>query len=156
MSSQHYQASKQFSEFVEDRILQPLRMSQSTYSIDKAVQSGNVSETWTPFGRRIPPWMEGLETELVAGPGGLISNVKDIASGTPIELSGTIIGYGLGWFRFSVAGHDSLYHNGGAPGVSADITIAVLDGVGVANADRKQPALHDITVAILRKSALAS
>ncbi|KAH9063769.1 beta-lactamase/transpeptidase-like protein [Lactarius deliciosus] len=184
-------SGKQFSEFVKDRILQPLRMSQSTYSIDKAVRSGNVSETWTPFGRRIPPWMEGLETELMAGPGGLISNVRELASwvklflnngvdldtnatiiplrtfetitsahsivaGTPTKLSDTIIGYGLGWARFSLAGHDMIYHNGGAPGVSADITIPVFDGVGVvslANADEKQPALHDINLAVLRKLA---
>jgi hypothetical protein len=43
----------------------------------------------------------------------------------------------------------------GAAGVSADITIPVFDGVGtvtLANADEK-PALHDITLAVLRKSA---
>ena len=40
--------------------------------------------------------------------------------------------------------------------MSADITIPVFDGVGVvslANADEKQPALHEITLAILRKLA---
>ncbi|KAI9446783.1 beta-lactamase/transpeptidase-like protein [Lactarius indigo] len=180
-----------FTEFVKDRILRPLGMTQSTYSIDEAVQSGKASETWTSFGRRIPPWMEGVEIELMAGPGGLISNVKELASwvklylnsgvdldtnatiiphgtletitsahyilfGYPTGLSATIVGYGPGWARFSVAGQDSLYHNGGAPGVSADITIPVLDGVGVvtlANADEKQPVLHDITVTVLRKLA---
>ncbi|KAH9063778.1 beta-lactamase/transpeptidase-like protein [Lactarius deliciosus] len=124
-----------FTKFVKDHIPRPLQMTESTYSIDEA---GKGSETWTAFGRRIPPWMEGLETELVAGPGGLISKVKElatwvklylnngvdldtnatiiprgaletmtsahsIASGTRIELSDTIIGYGLG-FRFSVVG----------------------------------------------------
>ncbi len=68
----------QFTEFVKDRILKPLEMTQSTYSIDEAVRSGKASETWTPFGRRIPPWMEGLEIELMAGPGGLISSVKEL------------------------------------------------------------------------------
>lgn len=67
-----------FVEFVKDRILKPLRMTQSTYSVDEAVQSGKASETWTPFGRRIPLWLEGLEIELMAGPGGLISNVKEL------------------------------------------------------------------------------
>ncbi|KAH9055950.1 beta-lactamase/transpeptidase-like protein [Lactarius vividus] len=183
----------QFTEFVKDRILRPLKMTQSTYSIDEAIRSGKASETWTTFGRRIPPWMEGGNTELMAGPGGLISNVKELASwvklylnngvdldtnatiiphgaletmttarqiffGYPTELSATIVGYGLGWMRFSIAGHDLLYHGGDAPGVSADITIPVLDGVAVvtlANSDEKRPALHDITVAILRKLALA-
>ena len=67
-----------FAEFVKDRILKPLRMTHSTYSINEAIQSGKASETWTPFGRRIPPWMEGLDIELLAGPGGLISNVKEL------------------------------------------------------------------------------
>ncbi|KAH9180223.1 beta-lactamase/transpeptidase-like protein [Lactarius sanguifluus] len=149
----------QFTEFVKDRILRPLKMTQSTYSFDEAVRSGKASETWTPFGRRIPPWMEGLETELVAGPGGLISNVKElIFFGYPTELSTTIVGYGLGWMRFSVAGRDSLYHDGGAPGVSAGITIPVLDDVGIvvlANSDAKHSALRDITIAVLRKLAMA-
>ncbi|KAH9051493.1 beta-lactamase/transpeptidase-like protein, partial [Lactarius vividus] len=182
----------QFTEFVKDRILRPLKMTQSTYSIEEAVQSGKASETWTAFGRRIPSWMEGRDMELLAGPGGLISNVKELASwvklylnngvdldtnatiiphgaletmttarqiffGYPTELSATIVGYGLGWARFSVAGRDSLYHNGGAPGVSADITIPVFDDIGIvtlANADAKQSALHDVTVVVLRKLAL--
>ena len=49
-----------------------------------------------------------------------------------------------------------LHHNGGAPGVSAGITIPVFDGVGVvalANADQKQLVLDDITLIVLRKLA---
>ncbi|KAH9048266.1 beta-lactamase/transpeptidase-like protein [Lactarius hengduanensis] len=183
----------QFTEFVKDRILRPLKMTESTYSIDEAVQSGKASETWTPFGRRIPPWMEGRDIELIAGPGGLISNVKELASwvklflnngvdldtnatiiprgafetmtsahqiifGYPTEMSATIVGYGLGLMRFSVAGHDSLYHGGSAPGVSADITIPVLDDVGIvalASAYAKHSALREVTVTVLRKLALA-
>ncbi|KAH9048267.1 beta-lactamase/transpeptidase-like protein [Lactarius hengduanensis] len=183
----------QFTEFVKDRILRPLKMTESTYSIDEAIQSGNVSETWTAFGRRIPPWMEGRDIELIAGPGGLISNVKELASwvklflnngvdldtnatiiprgafetmtsahqiffGYPTEVSTTIVGYGLGWMRSSVAGHDSLFHGGSAPGVSADITIPVLDDVGIvalANANAKHSALSEVTVTVLRKLALA-
>ncbi|KAI9446775.1 hypothetical protein H4582DRAFT_2070102 [Lactarius indigo] len=137
--------------------------------------------------------MEGVDIELMAGPGGLISNVKELASwvklylnngvdsdsnatiiphgtletmtsahhilfGYPTELSATIIGYGLGWMRSSMTGRDSLYHGGSASGVSADITIPILDGVGVialANADGKRPALGDITIAILRRLASA-
>lgn len=68
----------EFAEFVKDRILRPLKMTQSTYSIDEAIQSGNTSETWTFFGRRIPLWMEGSGIEPMAGPGGLISNVNEL------------------------------------------------------------------------------
>ncbi|KAI9456693.1 beta-lactamase/transpeptidase-like protein [Lactarius psammicola] len=181
----------QFTEFVKDRIFEPLKMAQSTYSIEEAVQSGKASETWTHFGRRIPLWMEGRENELMAGPGGLISNVNELASWVKlflnngvdldtnativprgiletitsahsiaprglIDLSDSIVGYGLGWFRFSMAGHDVLNHGGGAPGVTADITIPVIDGVGVvtlANANSKFSALDDITVTILKKLA---
>ncbi|KAH9038942.1 beta-lactamase/transpeptidase-like protein [Lactarius pseudohatsudake] len=183
----------QFTEFVKDRILRPLKMTESTYSIDEAIQSGKASETWTPFGRRIPPWMEGRDIELMAGPGGLISNIKELASwvklflnngvdldtnatiiprgafetmtsahqiffGYPTEMSATIVGYGLGLMRFSAAGHDSLYHGGSAPGVSVDITIPVLDGVGIvalASAYAKHSALREVTTTVLRKLALA-
>ncbi|KAH8991093.1 beta-lactamase/transpeptidase-like protein, partial [Lactarius hatsudake] len=183
----------QFTEFVKDRIFRPLKMTRSTYSIDEAIQSGKASETWTAFGRRIPPWMEGRDNELIAGPGGLISNVKELASwvklflndgvdldtnatiiprgafetmtsahqilsGYPTELSATIVGYGLGWMRSSMAGHDLLYHGGDAPGVSADIVIPVLDDVGIialASASTKRSALREVTVTVLRKLALA-
>ena len=74
-----------FAEFVEDRILKPLRMTRSTYSINEAIQSGDASEAWTPFGRQIPSWMEGLEIELLAGPGGLISNVKELVRVVPVQ-----------------------------------------------------------------------
>ena len=74
-----------FTEFVQDRILKPLGMTHSTYSINEAVQSGKASETWTPFGRRIPPWMEGAEIELLAGPAGLISNVKELVRVAPVQ-----------------------------------------------------------------------
>lgn len=75
-----------FVDFVRARILKPLRMIQSTYSVDEAVQSGKASETWTPFGRRIPLWMEGLEIELPAGPGGIISNVKELVRVVPVQV----------------------------------------------------------------------
>jgi CubicO group peptidase (beta-lactamase class C family) len=76
-----------YTEFVKDRILKPLRMTRSTYSINEAVQSGEASETWTSFGRRIPLWMEGLEIELLAGPGGLISNVKELVRVVPVQAT---------------------------------------------------------------------
>jgi len=70
-------------DFVKDRIFTPLNMTQTTYFVHEALRSGQASETWTPFGRRIPLWMEGLHAETMAGPGGVISNVNDLVRGTP-------------------------------------------------------------------------
>lgn len=73
--------SVRFIDFVKDRIFTPLNMTQSTFLVHEALRSGQVSETWTPFGRRIPLWMEGLPAETMAGPGGVISNVNDLVRG---------------------------------------------------------------------------
>ncbi|KAI0253805.1 beta-lactamase/transpeptidase-like protein [Lactifluus subvellereus] len=76
-----------FTDFVKDRILKPLNMTQSTYSIDEAIQSGQASETWTSFGRRIPPWQKRVHAESLAGPGGLISNVKELTPWVKLFLN---------------------------------------------------------------------
>jgi len=63
--------------------------------------------------------------------------------------------YGLGWIRVSAEGEDFLLHDGGAPGVSSLTVIALSSGVGVialANADAKQDALTNITLAIGKKA----
>ena len=68
-----------FTEFVNNRIFKPLGMSSSTYSIDEALQTGRFSETWTSFGRLIPPWIQEEYVDLVAGTAGIISCVEDLA-----------------------------------------------------------------------------
>ena len=68
-----------FMDFVNSRIFTPLGMSSSTYSIDAALQTGRFSETWTSFGRRIPPWIEEEYVDLLAGPAGVISSAEDMA-----------------------------------------------------------------------------
>ncbi|KAH9051487.1 beta-lactamase/transpeptidase-like protein [Lactarius vividus] len=145
-----------FTEFVKDRILKPLRMTQSTYSIDEAAQSGNVIGVKADYRET---WRRHLDTNATIVPHRVletITSAHSIVYGTPTRLTDTIMGYGLGWARFSLAAHDLIYHNGGAPGVSADIIIPVFDDVGIvslANADEKYPVLHDINVAVLRKLA---
>lgn len=67
-----------FTDFVNSRIFKPLGMSSSKYSIDAAVQTGRVSDTWTSFGRLIPPWIEEEYVDLVAGLGGVISSAEDL------------------------------------------------------------------------------
>ena len=68
-----------FTDFVNYRIFKPLGMSSSTYSIDEALQTGRFSETWTSFGRLIPPWIQEEYVDLVAGTAGIISCVEDLA-----------------------------------------------------------------------------
>jgi CubicO group peptidase (beta-lactamase class C family) len=68
-----------FTDFVNNRIFKPLGMSSSTYSIDKALQTGRFTETWTSFGRLIPPWIQEEYVDLVAGTAGIISCVEDLA-----------------------------------------------------------------------------
>ena len=68
-----------FTDFVNYRIFKPLGMSSSTYSIDEALQTGRFTETWTSFGRLIPPWIQEEYVDLVAGTAGIISCVDDLA-----------------------------------------------------------------------------
>ncbi|KAI0271640.1 beta-lactamase/transpeptidase-like protein [Gloeopeniophorella convolvens] len=178
-------------DFVKERISNPLKMNHTTYSVGKAVKTGKATETWTSFGRLIPRWLTEDSIDLTAGPGGLISNVEELAlwvrtflndgvnpaTGKPIiptaafntitsaqsimkgstfgdpELS--IVGYGLGWTRFSYLGHDVIQHSGSSPGVSALITAALSDGVGIvvlANADEKDQPLTNISFMIARRA----
>ena len=68
-----------FTDFVNNRIFKPLGMSSSTYSIDEALQTGRFTETWTSFGRLIPPWIQEECVDLMAGTAGIISCVEDLA-----------------------------------------------------------------------------
>ncbi|KAJ7160591.1 beta-lactamase/transpeptidase-like protein [Mycena crocata] len=66
-----------YRDFVEARIMQPLGMSASTLHPDKALSSGNMTQSWTEAGRRIPFFMPE-STDLLAGPGGVMSNAEDM------------------------------------------------------------------------------
>ena len=68
-----------YPDFVGSRIFRPLGMTSSTYSIDAALQTGRFTDTWTSFGRLIPPWIEEGYVDITAGPGGVISSVEDLA-----------------------------------------------------------------------------
>jgi CubicO group peptidase (beta-lactamase class C family) len=69
-----------FADFVKNRIFVPLDMNSSTYSIDAAIRTGRFTSTWTYFGRLIPPFLREELVDLMAGPGGVISSVEDLAS----------------------------------------------------------------------------
>jgi CubicO group peptidase (beta-lactamase class C family) len=65
--------------FVDSRIFKSLGMTSSTYSIDAALQTGRFTDTWTPFGRLIPPWIKEEYVDLTASPAGVISSVENLA-----------------------------------------------------------------------------
>jgi hypothetical protein len=67
-----------FVDFVDHRIFKPLGMNSSTYSTDAAIRSGRFTNTWTSFGRLIPPWIGEESVDLMAGPGGVISSVEEL------------------------------------------------------------------------------
>lgn len=71
-----------YTRFVQERIFDPLNMTSSTFSLSKAVQSGKMTQSWGSManGRRIPHWMKDSVMDMIAGAGGIISNVVDMVS----------------------------------------------------------------------------
>jgi CubicO group peptidase (beta-lactamase class C family) len=67
-----------YPDFVYSRIFKPLGMTSSTYSINAALKTGRFTNTWTSFGRLIPPWIKEEYVDISAGPGGAISSVIDL------------------------------------------------------------------------------
>jgi CubicO group peptidase (beta-lactamase class C family) len=53
-------------------------MTSTTFSPDKAAQSGEMSQAWTAEGRRIPLTISEDSAELMAGPGGIMSSAIDM------------------------------------------------------------------------------
>ncbi|PSR76801.1 hypothetical protein PHLCEN_2v8182 [Hermanssonia centrifuga] len=83
-------AGMPYMDFVKARIWEPLDMSETTFHADEASQDGKLTQTWTKFGRRIPIWFPEEQLPLHAGPGGVISNVIDMAKWVAMLLnSGT-------------------------------------------------------------------
>ncbi|KAI0063205.1 beta-lactamase/transpeptidase-like protein [Artomyces pyxidatus] len=84
-------AGRNYTKFVTDRIFTPLNMSSSSFSFNAANASGKATQTFTvESGRRIPWWITDTEEELVAGPGGVISNVEDMDKWVRTMLNGGI------------------------------------------------------------------
>ncbi|KAJ6482062.1 beta-lactamase/transpeptidase-like protein [Mycena vitilis] len=92
-------AGSSYRDFVEERILSPLRMTSSTLYPDRAFESGHFTQSWTPSRRRIPFFMPEHTAELIAGAGGVMSTVEDMAlwikmllnSGVDVQSNATII-----------------------------------------------------------------
>jgi CubicO group peptidase (beta-lactamase class C family) len=65
-------------DFVAQRIFAPLNMTSSTYSLEYAISTGRLSESYEFGGRRIPHWLEKEDMPVVAGPGGIMSSAVDL------------------------------------------------------------------------------
>ncbi len=72
-------AGVHYPDFVNSRIFKPLGMTSSTYDINAAFKTGRLTNTWTSFGRLIPFWIKEDYLDILAGPGGAISSVIDLA-----------------------------------------------------------------------------
>ncbi|KAF7348707.1 Beta-lactamase domain-containing protein [Mycena venus] len=154
-----------YRDFVEKRIMLPLNMSSSTMHPDRVSGSDRFTQTWTPYGRRIPFFLKEHSADLIAGAGGVISTAEDMLlwaklilnGGVNLETNATIIPkytfdlvttghsivtaqgdgffsptlYGLGWVRQAYRGHELIWHNGGAPGISSICTVYPYDGYAV-------------------------
>lgn len=73
-------SGRPYTQFVKERIWDPLNMTSTTFSAKQAAHSGRLTHTWTSLGRRIPFWFPDEWIELNAGPGGIISSVVDLVS----------------------------------------------------------------------------
>ncbi|KIP11152.1 hypothetical protein PHLGIDRAFT_28072 [Phlebiopsis gigantea 11061_1 CR5-6] len=79
-----------YTNYVQDRILNPLNMSSTTFSPDEALETGRRSQSWTGLGRLIPFWMTDDMTDLAAGMGGLVSSVEDLTKWIKVLLHGGV------------------------------------------------------------------
>ena len=71
----------EFRDFVHKRIFDPLNMTSSTFRGQEVEESGLLSQSWGPEGRRIPYWLGGeTVSEFIAGAGGIVSNTIDMVS----------------------------------------------------------------------------
>ena len=70
-------------DYIQERIFGPLNMTSTTFSPNKALESGKRSEAWDDTGRLIPFWFTDDMTDLNAGQGGIISNVEDMVRALP-------------------------------------------------------------------------
>ncbi|KAJ7640499.1 beta-lactamase/transpeptidase-like protein [Mycena polygramma] len=88
-----------YRDFVAERILAPLRMASSTLYPDRAFETGRFTQSWTASRRRIPFFMPEHTAELIAGAGGVMSTVEDMAlwvkmllnAGVDVRSNATII-----------------------------------------------------------------
>ncbi|KAJ6595625.1 beta-lactamase/transpeptidase-like protein [Mycena vulgaris] len=81
-----------YGDFVETRILSPLGMSSSTLHPERAFETGNFTQSWTPSRRRIPFFMPEHKADLIAGAGGVMSTAEDMTRWIKMLLNSGVDG----------------------------------------------------------------
>ncbi|KAH9886942.1 beta-lactamase/transpeptidase-like protein [Cubamyces lactineus] len=80
-----------------------------------------------------------------------VTTARQIVHGRPTEPYGSIVGYGMGWNRWTYKGKDMLMHTGGIPGFSTLALFSPSSNLGVVvltNADEK----HDHNFVIAKRA----
>lgn len=69
-------------QFIQDRILNPVGMSSTTFSEVKAKRTGHFSSSWdnSSHGRQIPYWFPEPTANFMSAAGGLISSANDMVN----------------------------------------------------------------------------
>jgi CubicO group peptidase (beta-lactamase class C family) len=149
-----------YANLMQERLLDPLRMTSSTFSIDEAVASRNYA---TPYYsslsgyKAISPELEGVFTP-IAPAGALWSNADDMAKYLIMLLNGGIssdgrqivstenlaylwepqvaidpeISYGLGWNVEDYHGLTVIHHPGGTVGFASELVVIPERNIGFA------------------------
>lgn len=75
-------AGMPYTQFVQERIWEPLNMTSTTFNDTAASESGLLSDNWTSNGYRIPFWFPSSNVPLAAAPAGVITNMIDMVCGS--------------------------------------------------------------------------
>ncbi|OJT11117.1 hypothetical protein TRAPUB_12401 [Trametes pubescens] len=142
-------ANTSYPAFATERLFKPLKMSSTTFWPSEAHASGKLTHSWMHTGRRIPFW----HTDDVNWVAVLLNKGVDPASGEAIiprsvydavttaqsimygyptpRFGAGILGYGIGWLRWTYDGVEMINHDGGIPGFSTLVTFSPSSNFGV-------------------------
>lgn len=93
--------NQSYESYIQQHLLDPLNMTSTTYSVEKAEASGNLAEGHLQHARDVarktkghlkavvPYWARPGEEKTWAGAGGIISSARDLVSRTPSSLFST-------------------------------------------------------------------
>lgn len=140
-----------YADVMQERLFDPLGMTVSTFSIEKAVASGNYATPYysslTDY-EAVPPELEGIFTPM-APAGALWSNTDDLGKYLVMLLNGGVasdgkrvvsqenltylwkpqiaiddtVSYGLGWYVENYHGLTVIHHCGGTVGFASELVV---------------------------------